>query len=319
MGRPADGAAGCDARTSMDAVAIREVRNAIRGEIRGRLFTFKVLVCALITAAGCWLALQPQLSLRLCGVLLIGLMFAHAAELQHETLHGLAYRSRRANRVVGVLLGLPMLISYTAYRVAHMRHHRDLGTPGNREFFDYGDQYGKGEGGSRIGTALTWFARFTMAYHYWQFGVGVGKALRGSRFDGESAVNTRRIRAEHLLAVSALVVGAVLSVVFASPAALWLWLLPMVVVAAPMHALIELPEHFRCETLDRSPFANTRTIKSNWLLTWYTNGNNFHVEHHLMPNLPIERLPDLHVEVRESLRHYHPGYFAYFRSFLGGK
>ncbi|WP_055699376.1 MULTISPECIES: fatty acid desaturase family protein [Streptomyces] len=277
-----------------------------------------MLVCALITAGGCWLALQSQVSLRLPGVLLIGLMFAHAAELQHETLHGLAYRSRRANRVVGVLLGLPMLISFTAYRVAHMRHHRDLGTPGNREFFDYGDQYGEGDQ-SRLGSALTWLARFTMAYHYWQFAIGVGKAVRGRNFDGESAVNTRRIRAEHLLAVAALAVAVALSVVFASLAAVWVWLIPLVVVAAPAHALIELPEHFRCDTLDRSPFANTRTIKSNKLLTWYTNGNNFHVEHHLMPNLPIERLPDLHVEVRDSLRHYHTGYFAYFKSFVGSK
>ncbi|MEU8953448.1 fatty acid desaturase [Streptomyces sp. NPDC048518] len=295
------------------------MRNAIRGEINGRLFTFKVLVCAVITAAGCWLALQSQVPLRGIGILLIGLMFAHAAELQHETLHGLAYRGRRANRVVGVALGLPMLISFTAYRVAHMRHHRDLGTPGNREFFDYGDQYGKSEHHSRFGTALTWLVRFTMAYHYWQFALGVGRALRGGAFDGESARNTRRIRVEHLLALAVVVAAVVLSVAYAATAVVWIWLLPLVLVAAPVHALIELPEHFRCDTLDRSPFANTRTIKSNVLLTWYTNGNNFHVEHHLMPNLPIERLPDLHVEVRDRLRHYHSGYFAYFKSFVGSK
>jgi fatty acid desaturase len=300
----------------MDAVDIREARKGLRSEVSGRLFTLKVLVCALITAAGCWLALQPHLTFRLFGVLLIGLMFAHAAELQHETLHGLAYRSRRANRVVGVLLGLPMLISFTAYRVIHMRHHRDLGTPQNREFFDYGDQYGAGERRTRMRNALTWLVRFTMVRHYWQFATDVGRAVRDGDFDGESAVNSRRMRTEYLLVLFALLAAAALSAVFTTPVVLWVWLLPLVIVAAPAHALIELPEHFRCDVLDRSPFANTRTIKSNRLLTWYTNGNNFHVEHHLMPNLPIERLPDLHTEVRDSLRHYHSGYVAYFKSLI---
>jgi fatty acid desaturase len=221
--------------------------------------------------------------------------------------------------VVGVLLGLPMLISFTAYRVTHMRHHRDLGTPQNREFFDYGDQYGQGGHRTRLRTALIWTVRLTMVHHYWQFATGVGQSLRGGDFGGESAVNTRRIRAEHLLLLFALVAAAVLSAVFTTPVVVWVWLLPLVLVAAPAHALIELPEHFRCDTLDRSPFANTRTIKSNRLLTWYTNGNNFHVEHHLAPNLPIERLPDLHTEVRDRLRHYHSGYFAYFKSLTGGR
>ncbi len=319
MQRPGDGAAETDARLPLDVLDIREARKGLRSGIRRPLFTLKLLVCALITAAGCWSALQPQLTLRLSGVLLIGLMYAHAAELQHETLHGLAYRGRRANRVVGVLLGMPMLISFTAYRVAHMRHHRDLGTPMNREFFDYGDQYGKGEGRSRVRTALIWLVRFTMAHHYWQFATGVGQSVRGGDFDGESAVNTRRMRTEHLLVLLVLVAATVLSVVFATAALVWVWLLPLVVVAAPVHALIELPEHFRCETLDRSPFVNTRTIKSNRLLTWFTNGNNYHVEHHLMPNLPIGRLPDLHTEVRDRLRHYHSGYFTYFKSLIGSK
>ncbi|MEU2420822.1 fatty acid desaturase [Streptomyces sp. NPDC007851] len=315
MQRPADGAAETDARPSTDEPDIRAARKGLRSEVRGRLFTLKLLVCALITAGGCWLALQPHLPVRLSGVLLTGLMFAHAAELQHETLHGLAYRGRRANRVAGVLLGLPMLICFTAYRVAHMRHHRDLGTPANREFFDYGDQYGDGE--RRMSTALSWAVRFSMAAHYWQFATGVTHAVRGGGFGGESVVNARRMRVEHLLILCVLVAAAALSLAFTTTAAIWVWLLPLLLVAAPAHALIELPEHFRCDTLDRSPFANTRTIKSNRLLTWYTNGNNYHVEHHLMPNLAIERLPDLHTEVRDRLRHYHTGYFAYFRSLVG--
>jgi len=77
-----------------------------------------------------------------------------------------------------------------------------------------------------------------------------------------------------------------------------------------------LPEHHRCDALDQNIFVNTRTIRSNWLATWFTNGNNYHVEHHLMPNMPIERLPELHACVRGQIRNFHPTYISYFRSLL---
>jgi fatty acid desaturase len=54
-------------------------------------------------------------------------------------------------------------------------------------------------------------------------------------------------------------------------------------------------------------------------MTWFTNGNNYHVEHHLMPNLPIERLADLHAEVRDQLLYYQPGYLKYFRDLIRGR
>ncbi|MGW0580518.1 fatty acid desaturase, partial [Streptomyces sp. NPDC002920] len=162
MEAPAGQSAPSGAHSPSDTTELKAALKHLRTEPRGWVFTFKVGLCAVLTGTGVALALQPHLWARITGVILTGAMFAHAAELQHETLHNLAYRSRRTNAVCGIVLGLPMLISFAAYRAAHMRHHRDLGTPMNREFFDYGDQYGTKGDRSRLAAGLDWAARFAM-------------------------------------------------------------------------------------------------------------------------------------------------------------
>jgi fatty acid desaturase len=285
----------------------------LRTAINNTTFAVKLAGCGLLMAAGAAFALYPAVWSRVVGTVLLGCMFAHAAELQHQTLHSLGFRNRRANTVAGIALGVPMLISFAAYRATHLRHHRDLGTPQNREFFDYGDQYGADGSRSRWRTALSWTVRFTMLHFYRLFLANTARAVARRDYDGESATTSRWIRRDHYVILAGLLALTTVSVVLGSPVVLWVWILPLLVVAGPVHAAIELPEHFRCETLNRDPFANTRTIRSNRFMMWFTNGNNFHVEHHLLPNLPIERLPDLHAEVRPGLTYFHTGYLDFFR------
>ena len=295
---------------------LRASLKRLRVVVNGRLFALKLALCAVLTAAGITAALQQPLWLRCAGIVLTGCMFAHAAELQHQTLHGLGFRGRRANTVAGIALGVPMLISFAAYRVAHLRHHRYLGTPLNREFFDYGDQYGAEEDRNRLRTALDWLVRFSMLHHYALFLRNLFSSLRGRDFEGETATTSRRIRRDHLVVLAAFVAMTALSFALGRPVVVLVWALPLVLVAAPVHAAIELPEHYGCETLDEDAFANTRTIRSNRFMYWFTNGNNFHVEHHLLPNLPIERLPEAHVLVRDRLRYFHSGYGRFFYRLL---
>ena len=298
---------------------VRATVKHLRTEIDGRVFLAKLGVCAVLSALGAYLAVQEPLAVRIPGVIVLGLMFAHAAELQHQALHGLGLRNRKANAAAGVALGVPMLISFAAYRATHLRHHRDLGTPENREFFDYGEQYGSPGERSTATAALSWLSRLSMVRHYGTFAAGLWRTLRRRDFPGETAATSRRIRRDHLVILLVLCAAAGASIAAGSPVLLWIWAAPLLLVAGPVHALIELPEHFGCETLNLDPFANTRTIRSNRLMAWFTNGNNFHVEHHLMPNLPIERLPELHVEVRDRLRYLEPGYLGYFRNLIRGR
>lgn len=293
---------------------VRRSLGHLRREVSNRVFAAKLLLCCLLIGGGAALALQPRLWSRILGIILLGCMFAHASELQHQTLHGLGFRNRRANIAAGVALGVPMLVSFAAYRATHLRHHRDLGTPLNREFFDYGDKHRADGEGSKLRCLLGWVVRFTMIYFWRQFAVNMVRSLRGKDFEGESASTSRHIRRDYYILLAVIAATAGLSAALSSLLILWIWLVPLVLVTTPVHAAIELPEHFRCETNNEDPFANTRTIRSNRLAMWFTNGNNFHVEHHLMPNMPIEGLPAVHREVASRLQHFHLTYLGFFLS-----
>lgn len=69
----------------------------------------------------------------LAGVLLLGIVYARNLEFVHQCLHNTACNSRGANRVMGTLLALPMLVSFDQWRAEHMQHHRDV----RREGFRY--------------------------------------------------------------------------------------------------------------------------------------------------------------------------------------
>lgn len=243
-------------------------------------------------------------------------MFPHALELQHEALHGVAFRSRRANEIVGICLGVPMLVSFADYQSSHLRHHRDLGTDRNREFFDYGDQYGH-EGRSDVSRLASMAVRFLMLNHYRQFAAKVWLAITGRPVPEESLARSRRIRRDHLVILGMLVLAIGLSVAARRPLVLTAWLLPLALVACPVHALIELPEHYGCQTDTREVFLNTRTVRTNPLVVWFVNANNFHVEHHLKPRLAFSELPSLHREVSSRSAHVSDGYRGILRDILG--
>ncbi|MFF7231774.1 fatty acid desaturase [Streptomyces sioyaensis] len=296
-------------------VDLRKELGHIRRPIDGRIFALKLAVLCSLISVGVALVLSGSVWRMAVGIILCGLMYAHAIELQHEALHGTGLRSRRGNALVGVLLGIPMLISFAAYRAAHMRHHRRLGTPENREFFDYGDQYGFGSG-SKVHDVLLWIYRFSMIGHYVNFLVVCVKLAAGRPLPDEKPAAMRAIRRDHALMSAILIVTVVTSVVTHSLLAVWLWLVPLAI-ANPVHALIELPEHYRCQTDTTDVFRNTRSIRSTWLMTWFTNGNNFHVEHHFMPSLPIAQLGELHLALAGRHHYYHRTYRGFFRSLFG--
>ncbi|MFJ4439693.1 fatty acid desaturase family protein [Streptomyces sp. NPDC088923] len=299
-------------RRKNEARSVRAEYRHIRKEVDGRVFAAKLaLLCALVLGAGA-LVWHGALWSRVLGGLVLGVMFAHALELQHEALHGIGFAGRRKNVVAGVLLGLPMLTSFAGYQASHMRHHRDLGTPENEEFFDYGDQYGDQDRG-RLRTACLWLYRFSMIAHYGQFFVTAGRLLTGRPLPKERRATVRRMRRDHVLMVLAIAAAVIGSVLTGSTFMVWAWLLPLLVVAGPVHAAIELPEHFRTETETTDPFRNTRSILSNRFMAWLTNGNNFHVEHHLMPTLPISQLGELHEAMSGRHVYYNRTYAEFFR------
>ncbi|MEE1930436.1 fatty acid desaturase [Streptomyces sp. TRM 70351] len=273
-----------------------------------KVFLAKLVLAAALTAVAGYLALQPHPVTAVLGMLLLGAMYTHMVELQHQCLHHSAFRSPRAHRLAGVPLGLPLLVSYSHYRVRHLQHHRYLGTPQDSEFFGFDTR-----------APLRWKLLLRGLLDYPRVALvlkDVARSFSGRwSYDmGQIAERRRReIMAEYRLL--GVLVASLAAVCLAGhpDLVLRLWLLPLLV-AVPLHFLVELPEHILCETETTDVLRNTRSIRGSALSTWFTNGNNLHVEHHAAMVVPINRLRERHAEAEHFAVHVEHSYAAFFRT-----
>jgi fatty acid desaturase len=63
-------------------------------------------------------------------------------------------------------------------------------------------------------------------------------------------------------------------------------------------------------------FENTRTTFTSELMRFLAWNMPFHTEHHVYPQVPFHRLPDLHHHIRAELRVTSDGYAAFTRDYL---
>src|SRR5947199_6090306 len=89
------------------------------GQIRIAPYLIRLLICALLAAGSVALVITTRGIVSVVGMVLLGLVYAHAVELQHQALHNTAFPSKRWNRFVGYFLGLPMLVSFSDYQYSH--------------------------------------------------------------------------------------------------------------------------------------------------------------------------------------------------------
>lgn len=270
------------------------------------MFSRIILLLLISAAAGAGILLGP-LWAQIIGTIVLGLMYAHAVELQHQCLHNTAFSSKSWNRFVGFLLGLPTFVSHSDYQHQHLRHHRFLGREGDREFFNYGYD--------RL-SLRTFIPHVFMVRHYRDVTVFIVQALFGG-FKRETAKPevTKKIRTEYRLFFLAIVVAVSGSFYFWTPIFVQLWLLPMLV-AIPAHALIELPEHIGCDISTPNVLVNTRTIKAGRFANWFVHGNNYHAEHHWLPGIPNNKLHILHQKIKPDIHNLEVSYPAFFWHFF---
>ncbi|GGL16585.1 hypothetical protein Sme01_36650 [Sphaerisporangium melleum] len=272
------------------------------------VFVGKLAVLAALTALGATLALRPEPLAIAAGVVILAAMYTHAVELQHQCLHHSAFLRPWQHRLVGVPLGIPLLVVYSHYRLRHLQHHRHLGTPQDTEFFGFD---------TRAPLTVSHLVRGLLDYRrlasvLWE----VALAATGRwtyRYGPISPGMRRRAVTEHLVlgAVVLTAIGAALAGYGQYP--LRLWVLPLVL-AVPMHFLVELPEHVLCDTATTDVLRNTRSIRGSRLSTWFTNGNNLHIEHHAAMSVPINRLPERHDETRRHAVHVERTYADFYRT-----
>jgi fatty acid desaturase len=242
--------------------------------------------------------------------ILFGAMFAHGVELLHELNHGKQFLNERLNQSVGLVLGLPLLTSPTLYKFLHGGHHKNLGTPQDTESFAYSyDQ---------LTTIKGFIQNLSMSNHYLASINYMRTAVLDAmqlRDDMPLFIKTR-IRYEFRLMASFIAIMLVLSIVFQTRLFLDVWFIPLILGGGPAHALIELPEHIECDSTTTDVFKNTRSIRASRFAQWYTNGNCFHVEHHLNPSLELDELRELHEEIATRIENLENSYPAFYGRIL---
>lgn len=195
--------------------------------------------------------------------------------LMHEGMHGVLFRDRKVNRWVSVLLGASVGMSFTAYRVLHTLHHDHLGSDDDPD--DY-HAYTRSP-------AVFWLlqgVRLTVGAVIYLFAIPLLAWRRGTRRD------RRRIGQEYL--VLPLIWAAAFWLV-PWPVLLWGWLLPLPVVAA-MVQIRGLTQHGLTERHDA--LLSSRTVRPHPVVAFFLLNENYHLEHHLFPEVPSYHLPALH-------------------------
>lgn len=218
--------------------------------------------------------------------------------LLHEGMHRCLFASARWNRWVSFGLGAAFLMSFTAYRVMHIRHHEYLGD--RRDPDDYHNYTER-----RWLVWLLHFVRLTMGsllyiflipYYAWKCG-------------------NPRDRREFLqeYALLALIYSTVLACV-PLPLLLQVWIAPLSIVGWLVGAR-GFTQHGMTDS--RDPFISSRSMVPHPLVEACLLGENYHLEHHLFPDVPSYHLKELHGLLQPALPYVVTGgsYIGFFRRF----
>ncbi len=231
------------------------------------------------------LALPPgagRWALVAAGTLVVALALHAVALLLHDGVHRTLLRGRRANRWAAAACGACVLMSASAYQAMHERHHVFLGDP--RDPDDYHNYTGDPR------------AVWTMHYVRLLFGsllyimlIPVMVARRGT------PAERRRAAAEYALLAA---LYAALWTLAPHPALLHAWLVP-IVPASLMFNLRSLAAHGITDASD--PLLASRSVEAGPVVRFLFRNENYHLEHHIFPEVPSYNLAAVHRMVAPRL------------------
>jgi len=199
--------------------------------------------------------------------------------LSHEAHHNLLFRNRFLNDAISVVLCIPLLHSSSAYRVLHDLHHEFLGGPGDP------DDYRNYTSDSRVRWGLQWI-RLTIAALVYVPMIPIVAWRRADRAD-----RTRLVLECGLIAAVVIPFFAVTPIRILLQA----WVIPGVLVGY-IAGVRGLTQHALTDSNDA--LLASRSVRSNRVVAFLLLNENFHLEHHLFPEIPSYNLPRL----RELLR-----------------
>lgn len=237
--------------------------------------------------------------LRIVGTFVVALGLHMVALLLHDGVHGALLHGRRANRWLSVALGGCVLMAASAYEAMHDRHHVFLGDPRDP------DDYHNYSGDRRVIWAMHYMRLFLGTFLYILL-IPVMVARRGTRAE------QRRVAGEYALLAGAY---ALLWAVVPHDVLVHAWLIP-ILPAGIMFNIRSLAAHGLADTSD--PLLASRSIDAHPVVAFFFRNENFHLEHHLFPEVPSYNLKALHrlVFPRMPRATTAPSYTGFLRQFV---
>lgn len=224
----------------------------------------------------------------------------------HEGFHYTLHRNRFVSAGLGMLVSCAVpLHTVLGFSINHWDHHRHTNTARDPDIpilLRY-----------RHMLPRLLFARMYVNRRYLKLTLA---ALRGSpdiqsRTLGMTKRQLRALAIANLLLQLAWLAAYGLLIWVSPSAALYVFVLP-VIVAIGLSGLNHYYEH---EATTTHAYGKARS-RTSWLHTVLMCGTNYHLEHHLYPNVPCWRLPGLHRWMREQ-RHYEGQPTIFEPRFLG--
>ena len=217
----------------------------------------------------------------LAAVPLLGLSMYRLTLVMHDCIHGTLFRSARANRVCGIVMGALSGIEFRAFARLHWLHHRMAGRPDDPQGPDYLSLPPSPAG-------ILWhLLRPLLGYNIfklWQ----VIRVLDGSA--------TQRVGRRGLLVVIA--AQGLAALVASNGLADW-WLAPLPIVSAATFGLFfaqlrGFAEHAALPGQNPEGCVRSHRPAAIDRILLYDLNFNYHREHHLYPNAPSCHLPEVH-------------------------
>lgn len=226
-------------------------------------------------AAGAVMLLSGAPAVRIAGWFLIGSIIQGFGILMHEAVHGTMSRSRRLNRWMGFLCGLPAILSVTAYRAVHLPHHRYERT---------------GRDPDELENVTSDPRKLSLLF---LVVLAAGQIYLAPKYGPTSALRERGEVRRDILVEYAIIIAvyAALFALLPLRVMLDLWVVPALI-AGMLTNVRTLAEHALTVRIDR--LSATRTVTSNRIVSLLMCNLNYHTAHHLYPAVPWYNLPRLH-------------------------
>lgn len=221
----------------------------------------------------------------------------------HEGVHGVLSYNKTWNHFLSAMCAMPVLQNFAAYRVLHLKHHKHLGLEGDPDHYD---NY----------TSWTWLV---FAMHWGRLLLGYPAYVTAIPILGfRQGTITDRIYILLELGLMAVIIYLICISPLSWILLLHMWLVPMIIINTMVN-IRGMSQHTLLEH-ESDTIRGTRTILTNPITTFFMCNENYHLEHHLYPNIPWYNLPQTHRQLKQELTGkgapFITSYFAFVYDFI---